>query len=255
MSLGLVLSGGGVRCVAQLAIIRCLQEQGIRPSLYAGASGGALVAALMASGQEPDQVMQTVKELRLLSLLKLQLSKRGLIDIAGSLRIFTEHLPLNFKDLQTPIIISTTNLRTGCAEYFSDGPLLPPVLASCCMPVFFSPVQIGEDNYLDAGITNNFPANAIWGKCRYLLGIHTNPVDREYRADTVRNILERTFLLTINSNVKEHKRLCHRVLEPELLKSIRVFDFSRVEEVYDKTLKYMQPIMPQLADELHHYGV
>lgn len=255
MQIGLALSGGGIRCVAQLAVMKCLQEWNIQPSLYAGASGGALVACLLSAGKSPDDIMVTVKALKLLSLVKLQISRRGLVDIAGSLKIFTEQLPATFEELQTPVVISATNMRTGKAEYFSKGPLLAPLLASCCMPVFFGPVLIGDDYYIDAGITNNFPANAIWGQTRYLLGVHTNPVDRHYQAATVRNILERTFLLTINSNVKANKSVCHRVLEPALLQSVRVFDFNRVEEVYDKTYQWLRPQMPQLAEEIQQYGV
>lgn len=255
MSVGLALSGGGIRCVAQLAVMKCLQDWNIKPKLYAGASGGALVACLLSAGRAPDDIMETVKALKLLSLVKLQISRRGLIDVAGSLKVFTEQLPATFEELATPVVISATNMRTGEAEYFSKGSLIAPLLASCCMPVFFSPVLIGQDYYIDAGITNNFPANAIWGKSRFLLGVHTNPVDRHYQAATVRNILERTFLLTINSNVKANKSLCHRVLEPDLLKSVRVFDFSRVEEVYEKTYHWLAPQMRGLAEEIQQYGV
>ena len=250
MSLGLVLSGGGTRCVAQLAIIKCLQEWGIAPSIYAGASGGALVSALMAAGKDPEEVLTTVKQLSLISLIKFKFNRNGLIDIAGSLKTFTDKLPAFFEDLQVPIIVTATNMRTGLSESFSKGPLLAPVLASCCMPVFFTPVRIGNDLYIDAGITNNFPADTIWGAARYLLGVHTNPVDPEFQAASVRNILERTFLLTINGNVKSNKSFCHQVLEPDFLKYIRVFDFRRVEEVYEKTFQWMRPLMPALAEEI-----
>lgn len=251
MSLGLVLSGGGTRCVAQLAIIASLQEWGIAPTQYAGASGGALVACLISAGNSPEAVMKIVKELRLLSLIKLKLNRKGLIDIGGSLKVFTDTMPEYFEDLTVPVAVTATNMRTGLSETFSQGPLLAPLLASCCMPVFFSPIKIGEDLYIDAGITNNFPADVIWGKSRYLLGIHTNPVDPEFHAASVRNILERTFLLTINGNVKTNKSFCHQVLEPDFLRYIRVFDFSRVEEIYDKTLHWIKPLMPALAEEIH----
>lgn len=250
MSLGLVLSGGGIRCVAQLAVLKCLQDEGIKPSMFAGSSGGALVACLISAGIKPEQVMDRVKDLRLLSMVKLRFSRQGFIDIRGSLKIFTDLLPTYFEDLSIPVTVAATNLRTGCTEFFSKGPLHAPLLASCCMPVFFFPVSIGHDQYIDAGITNNFPADAISTKCNYLLGVHTNPINPDFCASSVRNILERTFLLAINGNVKANKLLCHQVLEPEVLQDIRVFDFKRAEEVWDSTLDWLQPRMPALKDQI-----
>lgn len=254
MSLGLVLSGGGIRCVSQLAVIKCLQEQSITPTIYAGSSGGALVACLISAGKKPDEVMAAVKPLSLLSMLKLKLNPRGLIDIHGSLKVFTDQLPQYFEELPVPVTIAATNVRTGCTEFFSEGPLHGPLLASCCMPVFYSPVRIGQELYIDAGITNNFPADAIREKCSFLLGVHTNPINRHFEASSVRNILERTFLLAINGNVVSTKQLCDRVLEPEILETIRVFDFKRAEEVYDKTLAWLKPLMPILAEEIRNAG-
>lgn len=254
MSLGLVLSGGGIRCVAQLAIIKSLKESGIQPTLFAGASGGALVACLISIGKDPEEVLTIVKELNLLSMLKLRLNRQGLIDINRSLEVLTKDLPATFEELPLPVTIAATNVRTGKCEYFSNGPLLPPLLASCCMPVFFFPVQIGQEVYIDAGITNNFPANAIWGKARYLLGIHTNPVSKEFQASSVKNILERTFLLTINGNVIPNKGYCHRVLEPENLKTIRVFDFKEAEKVYLETRQWLSPHILQLVQEIKQTG-
>lgn len=250
MSLGLVLSGGGTRCVAQLAVAKCLQEWQLTPAIYAGASGGALCAALLAAGNSPESILATVKELRLLSLIKFKFNRQGLLDVNAALQPLTCRLPARFEDLPLPVTVTATNLRTGLCEQFSSGALLPAVLASCCMPVFFSPVQIGTEYYVDAGITNNFPANTIWGKCSYLLGVHTNPVDRHFKAASVKNVLERIFLLTINTNVKPNMKRCHKVLEPEMLKTMKVFDFSRVEEIYERTLEWLYPQMPRLVEEI-----
>ena len=244
------MSGGGTRCVSQLAVVKCMQQWGLHPTHYAGSSGGALVAALLASGSSPEDVLQKVKELSLLKLLKLKVNMRGLIDIGGTLKTFTSSLPERFEDLAVPVSMSATNLRTGNCEMFYSGELLPPLLASCCMPVFFSPILVGNDHYIDGGITNNFPADALVGKCRYILGVHTNPVDQNFNAESVKTILERTFLLAINGNVKNHKPLCHKVLEPDLLKKIKVFDLKCTEEVYYKTIEWLEPQMPSLAAEI-----
>lgn len=45
-----VLSGGGVRGVAHLGVLRALAEMGIVPGAISGTSAGALAGALIADG-------------------------------------------------------------------------------------------------------------------------------------------------------------------------------------------------------------
>ena len=46
-TIGLVLSGGGVRGVAHLGLLQVLEEIGIEPVAFSGTSAGALVGALL----------------------------------------------------------------------------------------------------------------------------------------------------------------------------------------------------------------
>lgn len=60
--IGLVLSGGGVRGIAHLGVLQALDELGIRPSVISGVSVGALIGALYASGQTPEQILNLAKK-------------------------------------------------------------------------------------------------------------------------------------------------------------------------------------------------
>jgi CRP-like cAMP-binding protein len=59
-SVGLVLSGGGARAMSHLGVIEELASAGIRIDRVAGASMGSYIAALVASGQSPEEVEATV---------------------------------------------------------------------------------------------------------------------------------------------------------------------------------------------------
>ena len=52
--IGLVLSGGGVRGMAHIGLIRAMQEHGINAQQISGSSVGALVGALYANGNSID---------------------------------------------------------------------------------------------------------------------------------------------------------------------------------------------------------
>ena len=49
-SIGLVLSGGGSKGIAQAGALKFLDEQNIKPSHIAGTSAGAIIAAFYAFG-------------------------------------------------------------------------------------------------------------------------------------------------------------------------------------------------------------
>jgi len=61
-SVGLVLSGGGVRGMAHIGVIRAMQEHDISSDLISGSSVGALVAALYANGNSVADMISFFKE-------------------------------------------------------------------------------------------------------------------------------------------------------------------------------------------------
>jgi len=60
--IGLVLSGGGVKGIAHIGLIKALIEHGIEPKVVSGTSVGALVGALYANGSSIDQMLLFFKE-------------------------------------------------------------------------------------------------------------------------------------------------------------------------------------------------
>ena len=57
MNIGLVLSGGGVRGVAHIGVLKALVEQSIFPTHIAGTSAGAIVGALYANGNTWQEIL------------------------------------------------------------------------------------------------------------------------------------------------------------------------------------------------------
>jgi NTE family protein len=59
---GLALSGGSVRGIAHIGVIKALSEAGIRPHIVAGTSVGSLVGAGLASGMTWQDLAQMARE-------------------------------------------------------------------------------------------------------------------------------------------------------------------------------------------------
>lgn len=246
MEVGYVFSGGGVRCVAHLAVYQALMEQGIEASCFSGTSAGAIAAVLIAAGKEPKEIMQVVEGASVLAAMRPAFNRKGLLDVEKTLAFFMTDVPESFAALHKPVSIGTINVRTGKSVFFSEGALHPPLLASCCVPIIFNPVKIGEEYYLDGGLINNMPVEPLQDKCYKIMGVHCNPVDEDYPFTSMRGMLERTFLLTVGVNVQQRKALCDVFLEPPFLKSYKVFDFKNSKAIFRETYAWSKERVPEI---------
>ncbi|UPU38353.1 patatin-like phospholipase family protein [Erysipelothrix sp. Poltava] len=61
--IGLALSGGGVKSISQLPVIRALSEEGIKIDMVSGTSMGSVIAALVACGLSSDELTEIVLKL------------------------------------------------------------------------------------------------------------------------------------------------------------------------------------------------
>jgi len=61
-SIGLVLSGGGVRGMAHIGLIKAMREHQIEAKVVAGTSIGALVGALYANDNSVEDMLKFFKE-------------------------------------------------------------------------------------------------------------------------------------------------------------------------------------------------
>lgn len=62
MSLGLCLSGGGVKGAAHIGVIKALEENDVKIDYIGGTSSGSIVAALYASGFSSDEIYDIFKK-------------------------------------------------------------------------------------------------------------------------------------------------------------------------------------------------
>lgn len=63
-ALGLVLSGGGLKGVAHIGVLKVLEENGLYPQMIAGTSAGSIIAALYAAGVRPQEMEEAACQLK-----------------------------------------------------------------------------------------------------------------------------------------------------------------------------------------------
>lgn len=230
---GLVLSGGGARAYAHVGVLKALHEHGIFPELLSCVSAGAIVGALYADGYSPEDMMKLFSHRSLIDYVSFTIPRNGLVKHTKIQSFLQEKLrSRTFADLKLPLTIAVTNYNEGIVEYISEGDLIPVILASCSIPVVFTPTCINRTYYFDGGLLDNLPVLPVYGKCRCIIGSHVNPIGREEEASGVLKIAERTFHLGATKIARQHIPMLDIFIEPQELSAYGMFDFSKAEVLY-----------------------
>lgn len=241
---GLVLSGGGIRGIAHLGVIKALIKAGIKISAISGTSAGSIVGALYAAGIGPDEALDLFSKTKLLKFIR-PAGSLGLVSIEHTSSLFKEIFTENLIErLKIPLTIAATNFSQGKLVYFDKGPLIPAIQASCAIPGVFRPIRIDGQLFVDGGILNNFPVEPLLGTCDFIIGSscnHLKPIDNLTK---ITSLIARAGLMTINKDMEQKSALCHLLIEPKGMGEISTFDMKKAETIfwlaYEEALKSLK---------------
>ncbi|MFC4818552.1 MULTISPECIES: patatin-like phospholipase family protein [unclassified Flavobacterium] len=232
-SIGLILSGGGTKGLAHAGVLKFLEEQGIKPVQIAGTSAGAIVAALYAGGQSPEEILSFFKSIYFFNWKHFTFKKAGIID-SEAFRLYFKSIfeDKTLGELNINVHITATDLVKGKLKVFgNDTKIVDAVLASSSFPGVLSPYEIDGNLYSDGGILNHFPTDILQGRCDSLIGVYVSPIQKIEAKDlsSIRSVTSRAFdLLSANSNT--HKfNICDWVIEPEELVKFGTFETSKTK--------------------------
>lgn len=167
-NLGLVLEGGGMRCVFTAGVLDYFMEQGLYvPKVYA-VSGGACQGLSYLSGQigRSKRVnIEYINDKRYLSFTNM-VKDGGFFGFNFMFNDLAKNiLPFDFDKFNSSnqeIVIGATNCITGEAEYFYKSKcdvdkLFKATIASSSMPLVSKEVIIDSKAFLDGGIVDSIP--------------------------------------------------------------------------------------------------
>ena len=215
-------------------IIQALEEFGVKISVVAGTSAGSIVGALYAYGYKPKQILEIIQKVSVFKSVNFAWTWTGLLSLDGLKDVLLTHMPENsFASLKMPLTIAATDLRKGTIEYFSEGELIPPIMASCCVPAVFAPIQFKNNLYVDGGVLDNLPVRPIKDVCNFVIGVHCNPVSPNFDPKNLKSVIERSLLMAINASMLSSKALCDVFIEPAGLDSINGFEIGKAKDLYD----------------------
>ncbi|MDP3911455.1 MAG: patatin-like phospholipase family protein [Gemmatimonadales bacterium] len=184
MKVVLVLSGGGAKALAHAGAFRALELADLVPDRIVGTSMGAVIGAALAAGMPFDQVRARslglsrtdVAPFDPLALVK-GLFARSLIPATALRRTIKRLVPKTlFEYLKIPLTVTATDLDTGELMLFGgtgregggeteetleeEVELLDALYASCALPLYFPPLEVGGRRFADGGLRAVLPLEA-----------------------------------------------------------------------------------------------
>ena len=189
----LVLSGGGAKGLAHIALLEEIEKKDIQIDYVIGTSIGSLIGAFYASGLTSSDIKKIIVDEDIMSLflpptspevpfinslngkakpfftldfesLKKIGSRTGLISDLKLMCFFNKHLfpngyKKNFDDLDIKFRAVSYDLKTNKMVVFDKGSLVEAMRASMSIPLVFNIFKTENGNYIDGGVINNIPVS------------------------------------------------------------------------------------------------
>lgn len=188
-TIGLALGGGGARGLAHILMLEVLDDMGLKPTVIAGTSIGAVVGAAYASGLSARLIRAHAEEALGM---RFDIVRQLLSARADPVRKILSFLPLrsslfkpemlldymlpskvarDFSELEIPLKVIATDFHAQEQVIFETGPLRTAVAASMALPALFAPVIVNGRVLMDGGIVNPLPFDVLRGLADVIVAI------------------------------------------------------------------------------------
>ncbi len=273
MKVGVALGGGGVRGLAHISVLEALDQLGLRPSIIAGTSIGAIVGALYASGMSGQEIKEHVKRhiilkndtwhdvigkradlLKWVNAFSADFSRKGIIKTQGFLKfLFSEIKKNTFEDLEIPLVVIAADYWTTEEVVFETGDLLSAVQASMAVPGVFAPVSIAGRVLVDGGVVNLVPYDHILDRADLSIAVNVSRT-RDQNTQEIPNAIESVLgSFDIMQSAALAEKMKYRkpdiYVRPEI-RDVRMLDFGKIEEVFAQAAQAVEDMKKHLAERL-----
>ena len=161
-AIALTLGGGFARALAHPGVFQAFAELGIPIDAVGGASMGAMIGALWATGWEPQKIVEEIcagceKAFDDVTFPFIAL-KAGKRFSAWGRKLFGD---IQIEDLWLPYFCVSANLNRSELKVHTHGSLAKAILATTRAPGVFPPVVYDGELHVDGGVINNVPVDIM----------------------------------------------------------------------------------------------
>jgi len=249
--IGYAFGGGGAKGIAEIGVLRVLEEAGIRPDYITGTSIGSIVGGLYAIGYSVEDLEQLSNEIdwnyyfndeinrtdlpieeRLISdryQLKLNIED-GKIKLPGGfvqgqkVGLLLSQLTLpahgveDFDDFDIPFRCVAADFETGDPVVLGSGSLAKAIRASMSIPSVFEPIEIDGRLLIDGGVVRNLPVQEVKAMgADIIIAIDvTSPLYKKDQLSSFVTVLEQAGSYRLAESIKDAKELADIFIHPDI---------------------------------------
>jgi len=268
LKIGLALGAGGAAGLAHILMLEVFDELKLRPYRIAGASIGAIVGALYASGLSADRIRTLVEKhfvdederalgrlfkrgaLRLVDFVDIELRRGGLLSGAEFYDFIYDTMKVDsFGELAIPMQIVASDFWNREQVVLDSGKIIPAISASMALPGVFQPVVLEGRVLIDGGLINPVPYDLLMDDCDIVVAVdvigersqgkHEMPGYFETLFQSVK-VMQAAIMQAKLSSAPPH------IYVAPAVRDVRSLQFHKAGEVLQQSL----PAKAQLRDKL-----
>lgn len=278
--IGYAFGGGGAKGIAEIGVLRVLEEAGIRPDYITGTSIGSIVGGLYAIGYSVEDLEALSNEIdwdyyfndeinrtdlpieeRLISdryQLKLNIED-GKIKLPGGfvqgqkvgLLLSQLTLPVHgvddFDDFDIPFRCVAADFETGDPVVLSSGSLAKAIRASMSIPSVFEPIEIDGRLLIDGGVVRNLPVQEVkeMGADIIIAIDVTSPLYKKDELSSFVTVLEQAGSYRLSESIEDAKEMADIFIHPEI-DEFDALDFSNNDTLMALGEKAAREQLPEI---------
>lgn len=148
-----------------------------------------------------------------------------------------------FEELKTPLVITASDINSALPVHFEHGELLPCIIASCSIPVVFTPKEINHIDYVDGGVFMNLPVRPIRKRCEKIISVEINSIDTSEKITNMLGMAIRSFHLGLDRNTDIDRGMSDIFIAPQNMTKYSMFDLDHVREIFNEGYKTAKRII------------
>ncbi|HLZ11060.1 MAG TPA: patatin-like phospholipase family protein [Candidatus Acidoferrum sp.] len=243
---GLALAGGFARGIAHIGVLRVLREAGIPIDCVAGTSVGALIGTAYCAGASLDEMQTEGQATTFADFGRWTPSWLGLATnqrMEKYLARFTA--AKTFEELKTPLAISTSDINEGITVYYTSGPLVQPLRASCAYPALFVPIQYDGRTLVDGFLTAPVPVEgAMLLGAEVVIAVYLDS-GSDTTPRTAVEVISRSFNIIQRHAEVAWRQQADLIIEPDV-REYAWDDFSKTAELVKAGEEAARKMLPEI---------
>lgn len=253
----IALGAGGAKGYAHIGVLKVLQDAGVPIELISGASAGAIVGALYADQGSIEQTYQAMMPADLWSFADINTPSLSGFMSGFQLEQFMFHhmRAKHFRALKIPLLVATTDLRSGQVYIIGSGPIPPAIDASASVPGLVLPTQLYGKTLVDGGVAAPVPVSLLLPyQPQLTIAVNISTLIPKYTPWAAIHIYERAYDIMWHDLCKTTAKPADVIIHPQI-KDIGMFDVDQKYKLYEMGQMAAKRALPRILRLMKERGI